>query len=76
MNRFYELLAAGKEPAEALRVAQLWLRDLSDGEEQAYLVTRPTLRAKQAEQETTAANPSPLPYSDITLWGAFVFTGA
>lgn len=88
MSRFYEVFLAGKgsgewtpDPASALRQAQLWLRDLTDTEEQAYLATRPALRAhresRRARSDDDAdVDSGALPYHDITVWSAFVFHGA
>ncbi|MFI7283056.1 CHAT domain-containing protein [Micromonospora chersina] len=46
MTRFYELLAKEKmdDPADCLRRAQLWMRDLTRAEERRYLRNHPTLR--------------------------------
>jgi CHAT domain-containing protein len=82
MGRFYELLAKQPEeqPAIALRQAQLWLRELTIENAEAYIAARPALRQHQAargkELRADSKGPSARPFSNITTWGAFVFTGA
>ncbi len=47
MTRLYaEMIEGGLRPPEALRCAQLWLRDLTDSELDAFLDDRPTLAAE------------------------------
>jgi len=82
MSRFYELLAKQPEeqPAVALRQAQLWLRELTADKADAYMAARPALRQHQATRSrglrADGKGPSARPFSTITTWGAFVFTGA
>jgi CHAT domain-containing protein/tetratricopeptide (TPR) repeat protein len=82
MSCFYELLAEQPEeqPAVALCQAQLWLRELTIADAEAYMTARPALRQHQAargkEFPANSKSPSARPFSKITTWGAFVFTGA
>jgi CHAT domain-containing protein len=82
MTRFYDLLAKQlvEEPAGALRQAQLWLRELTVEDAEAYIAARPALRQHQAargkELRAGQTDPSARSFSNITRWGAFVFTGA
>ena len=47
MTRLYhEMLRSGRRPPEALRCAQLWLRDLDEHEEQRFLQRHPALAAE------------------------------
>lgn len=77
MARFYEALVESPEaPAHALRVAQLWLRDLTP-EEEARIVARHAelrdqrrLRARDDERAPGGRFGAP------TAWAAFVFSGA
>jgi CHAT domain-containing protein len=88
MTRFYEELFDGKGPAQALRQAQLWLRDLHEAEEAAFLAAHPALenefqrRAKQGRRpglrstsNMDTAELEPRPYSDPEFWAAFVLAG-
>jgi len=51
MTRLYqELLVGENTPPQALRVAQLWLRDLSDDEEQRFLDRHPQLAEEYARR--------------------------
>jgi CHAT domain-containing protein/tetratricopeptide (TPR) repeat protein len=51
MTRLYtEMLERGLRPPEALRHAQLWLRDLTDTELDAFLVDHPSLAAEFARR--------------------------
>jgi CHAT domain-containing protein len=59
MTRLYqEMLADGRRPPEALRLAQLWLRELSEEEEQRFLARQPALAA---EFERRARSPRGTP---------------
>ena len=82
MSRFYELLGEQlkNQPAVALREAQLWLRELTVEEEEAYIARHPSLLnhgaargdGPRAGSEATTARS----FSEIAKWGAFVFSGA
>lgn len=76
MSRFYELVRDTEDQAPALRAAQLWLRSLTAEEEDRYLAMRPALRARRTEPDGGDARPAAPPYDDITIWGAFVSSGA
>jgi CHAT domain-containing protein len=78
ISRFYELLAHDDidGPAHALRGAQLWLRDLTVDDEQAYLDEHAALRARRGERHAAGRLGKDSPYSSILAWGAFVFSGA
>lgn len=83
--RLYDNLAAGSAPVEALRAAQLWLRDLDDPDLAAYHEEHPALKALSG----TTADPrrgdgAPAPAADHhqrrfrhpEYWAAFVTLGA
>jgi CHAT domain-containing protein len=89
MIRLYEELAAdpAREPAVALRRAQLWLRGLSEEDEAAYLRGHPALQREfeRLEREgeelgnrSLSATPgAPLmPWAHPDFWAAFMAVGA
>jgi tetratricopeptide (TPR) repeat protein len=93
MTRLYDELLAGDvgEPVQALRRAQLWLRDLSGDAEQHFLDEHPSLAAEfrrrrsrgdaphaRSNRYATGAGSSPAagPYAHPGLWAAFVALGA
>jgi CHAT domain-containing protein len=82
MSRFYELLAQQLEeqPGMALREAQHWLRELTIEQAEAYIATHPLLREHQAARGEGLRAGSEVatarPFSEVTTWGAFVFSGA
>lgn len=88
MTRFYEeLVATPAKPARALRVAQLWLRDLNVEEEARYAARHPALEEQRTRRQgawngvgdeidgkhrqTRSAG-----FGAPTMWAAFVFSGA
>ena len=85
MTRTYEELATGVDPPQALRKAQLWLRDLDEDAEQAFLAEHPALQAEF--QRRTAAGDIPgrrgngldhqnHPFSHPSYWAPFIASGA
>jgi CHAT domain-containing protein len=82
MSRLYELLAEQPEeqPAVALREAQRWLRELTVREEEAYIAGHPVLRqyqpARGAGSVAAVRGATTRPFSKLTAWGAFIFSGA
>jgi CHAT domain-containing protein len=54
MGKAYELLRAGKSKAEALREAQLWLRDLTAAQAQAAAAGQPTREVALTEMTRLA----------------------
>lgn len=92
ITRTYELMIQnGQPPAQALRQAQQWLRDLTNAELEAYLTHHQTLaeaRRRQAhrmpftlleelmEMAVTAVDPSAKPFADPSYWAPFVCYGA
>jgi CHAT domain-containing protein len=76
MSRFYELLEAHETPPSALRAAQLWLRDLTDAEEDEYLATRPALKVRRDARRRRTNGLEGRRYGAINDWAAFVYTGA
>jgi CHAT domain-containing protein/tetratricopeptide (TPR) repeat protein len=82
MSRFYELLIEQPEerPAMALREAQHWLRELTTKEADSYVTARPALRQHQTARGKGLPNGGKAatlrPFSKLTTWGAFVFSGA
>lgn len=89
MTRMYEeMFEGGLRPPEALRSAQLWLRDLTFEEEAAFLSEHPALEA-EVERRRAADDPpgrrggevaadggSAGPYAHPDYWAAFVAAGA
>lgn len=74
MMRFYELWRAeGIEPCEALRQAQRWLRDATNGEIAARFPTRGEVRGGDRAHRLWAAA---RPYRHANFWAAFTYTGA
>lgn len=88
MTRFYEeMVINARRPPEALRHAQLWLRDLTDPEEVEYLEQHPVLaeefRSRAAKDDrpgrrlTSRELSSPdAPYSGPEYWAPFIAVGA
>lgn len=82
-TRFYELYLQGDPPASALRFAQLWLRDLSNYELQAYLINSaqrfsPALVASLLPSIRVAVRQGKgdeRPYADPRFWAAFAYYG-
>ena len=77
MVRFYEALTdMPDDPAQALRIAALWLRDLGPDVEAQYASRHPML-AEQRRRPGSASEPGDTSrFSGPTYWAAFVFTGA
>jgi CHAT domain-containing protein/tetratricopeptide (TPR) repeat protein len=82
MSRFYEFLSeangefAEPDPAAALRKAQLWLRDLTTEEEEAYLKDRPALRSQRdARKRAPGSYLTSDPFAAMTVWAPFTLTG-
>jgi CHAT domain-containing protein len=87
MIRFYELQLRGdphqglaaQPPARALRLAQRWLRDLTQDELDVYEVAsrgdRQLATIEQIEQGKASLKPVH-PYADPSYWAAFVYYGA
>ena len=84
MTQFYRLhLVDGLEPAEALREAQLWLRDSTAGElklaehfQQLSLATARPDRDAYRTARYFEKHPDVQPYDHPYYWAPFVFTGA
>ena len=91
MVRFYELLLQDRlPPPVALRQAQLWLRDATNAELDAYLSRHEAIalaRQQQAERMPMTAvhallgqvlkgDPNARPYAHPYYWAPFVFYGA
>jgi CHAT domain-containing protein len=76
MTRFYEVLAAGGEPASALRDAQLWLRDLTRKDRRAFLKQHAGLRRElRSGRLDRRSLPSRRPYQSAEYWAAFTLSG-
>ena len=73
ITRFYEgLFGESKSPTAALREAQLWMRDADDDVIDAYVSSRPPLRALRGGRGASTE----LAYTAPFYWAAFVFSGA
>jgi CHAT domain-containing protein len=91
MTRLYhELLVAGRRPPEALRRAQLWLRELREEDEEAFLARHPTLgeeferraraggppgRRRRGGPPKTAPPDDKRPYAHPAFWAPFIAVG-
>jgi CHAT domain-containing protein len=74
MARFYDLWKGqGLEPAEALRRAQLWVRDTSNGEKRAYLEAK---LGEDLPDSPAWSRPEENDFSHPFYWAAFTYTGA
>lgn len=86
MARLYEELFDGHgPPSKALRLAQFWLRELSQDEEQEFLGRHPSLRAEFSRRSASGGLPghrpatysaSARPYEHEYYWAGFVAVGA
>lgn len=77
VSKFYEgMFVANRPPAEALRGAQLWVRDASGDEIDAYASSRAPLRAMRGTRRSPAASDGSPPHADPSCWAGFVFSGA
>jgi len=89
MTRFYEELFSEHHPVQALRRAQLWLRDLNEAEETTYLAAHAQLE-EAFRLRTERGRPPGLrststmdikkadesrPYSHPEFWAPFVIAG-
>lgn len=86
MSRFYELWLQGdpqqglapQSPARALRLAQRWLRDLTQDERDAYEAPSQggrQLQTIEQKEQGKAAPEQVRPYADPFYWAAFVYYG-
>ncbi|HEY2053153.1 MAG TPA: CHAT domain-containing protein [Solirubrobacterales bacterium] len=89
MTRLYgEMIDGGQRPPEALRRAQLWLRDLTDPELANFLIAHPTLEAEFSRRAAAGDRPGQRaavrrgsmevqrPFSGPDYWAPFVALGA
>jgi CHAT domain-containing protein len=86
MTRLYEeMLVSDERPPEALRKAQLWLRDLTPEDEEHFLASHPELeqewrRRMEAGEPVGRRGTGPIdaerPYHHPDLWAPFIATGA
>jgi CHAT domain-containing protein len=75
MTRFYnELMDNELPPPEALRRAQLWLRDLDAEAEATFLKSHPDLEAEYLRRGSGA--PIEHPYAHEEFWAPFIAIGA
>jgi CHAT domain-containing protein len=89
MTRLYqELLVGQSAPPQALRAAQLWLRDLTDKDEELFLERHPELAAEYQRRVSQRDPPgrrrgpsgrqprSPTrPYAHPEFWAPFIAVG-
>lgn len=77
MARLYtEMIERGLRPPEALRQAQLWLRDLTDPELDAYLADHPSLAAEFARRAAPIWRVGREAIRRTRLLGALIAIGA
>jgi len=81
IERFYQnLLRQGLAPSQALREAQLWLRDVTRKELGDYFKSHIRIGASEAAtafmETSLAGDPEERPYANPFYWAAFLFTGA
>ena len=77
VSKFYEgIFVANKPSAEALRDAQLWVRNASDDAIDTYASSRAPLRAMRGTRRSSAASDGSPPHADPSCWAGFVFNGA
>lgn len=91
MTRLYkEMIEGGLRPPEALRRAQIWLRDLTDPELDAFLADYPSLAAEFARRQAMGDRPGrrasggprrsgglvERPFADADYWAPFIAIGA
>ena len=77
ISKFYEgVFGANKPPANALRDAQLWLRDADMDAIDAYASDRVPLRALRDSKSAPMPPIGSAPYGAPSFWAAFTFTGA
>ena len=89
MTRLYEeMIRGGLRPPEALRRAQLWLRDLTDAAADEFLERYPALRAEfrrraalgdrpgNRDSGVTRRGATTRPYSSPDYWAPFIAVGA
>ena len=86
MARFYDLWRKeGLTPAEALRQAQRWLRDTTNGEKRAYFEgflpgfgpkKTPADTASTLHKAVVLEDPMARTFADPFYWAAFTYTGA
>ncbi|MFE0727578.1 CHAT domain-containing protein [Streptomyces antibioticus] len=75
ISQFYAELAAGYEPAEALRLGQTWVRDSTNGEKHANFPTiypRPNTLTTETERDLWENAHS---YTHPVHWAGFAFFG-
>jgi CHAT domain-containing protein len=86
MVRLYEYLDEGLEPPEALRLAQRWLRELTEDDRFTYEVAHPLLRGELRRRPPNPDDPArgePLtslattarPFAHPDFWAGFVAVG-
>ncbi len=92
VTRTYEyMLQEGLAPPQAVRQAQVWLRDLTNADLEAYLAYHEAIARARLEsgrrmpftlleellvKVITTGDPQARPYADPYFWAPFTFTGA
>lgn len=76
-RRLFYAIQSGTPPRDAVRLAQAWLRDSSNGEIAEWLVTleSPATEAERRLRENLAAAPLMVGFRDVRHWGPFVCYG-
>ncbi|MCY3567564.1 MAG: CHAT domain-containing protein [Chloroflexi bacterium] len=77
VSKLYQgIFVANKSPAEALREAQLWVRNASDDAIDAYTSSRAPLRALRGTRHSPGASDGSPPHASPSCWAGFAFSGA
>jgi CHAT domain-containing protein len=87
MTKLYEeMLISGHRPPEALRRAQLWLRNLSEEDESRFFERHPALEAEFSRRASTGevpgqrgsspGHPGSGPYTHPEFWAPFIAVGS
>lgn len=76
-RRLFYAIRRGATPRDAVRLAQVWLRDSSNGEIADWLATLepPDTNAEQRLRDALAASRAIIGLRGVRHWGAFVCYG-
>jgi hypothetical protein len=77
MAEFWNQLRLGRSPNDALRTAQLWLRDVSARQLKEWSAHPgcPSGIVEIVSKELQQRSDTERPFNEVSLWGAFTFSG-